>query len=262
MISTLLSRPGPVAIAHRGGSLLRPENTLLAFEHAVTLGVDALECDVHLSRDGDAVVIHDATMDRTTDATGPVSGYSADELARADAAYHFRTNGDCPFRGQGHGVPRLSELLRRCPAMPIVVEIKGDDRRVADRVVDLLLEGGAAGRVIIGGFSHTVLMAVRTRSSDLVTSASRTEVQSALRRGYFGLGPRRTGYRLFQVPVRLRGRQVLTRSFVKVLGRAQVPIHAWIVNEPAEMSMLLGWGVSGLITDRPDLAVALIGERL
>src|SRR5262245_33001806 len=140
MISSLLSTSVPVAIAHRGGSLLRPENTLVAFEHAVGLGVDALECDVHLSRDGDAVVIHDATLERTTDATGPVSAHRADELARADAAYHFGTNGTFPFRGQGHGVPRLSELLHRCPGIPIVIEIKGDDRRVADRVVDLLFE--------------------------------------------------------------------------------------------------------------------------
>src|SRR5262245_65707526 len=100
MISSLLSTSVPVAIAHRGGSLLRPENTLVAFEHAVGLGVDALECDVHLSRDGDAVVIHDATLERTTDATGPVSAHRADELARAEAAYHFGTNGTFPFRGR------------------------------------------------------------------------------------------------------------------------------------------------------------------
>src|SRR5262245_31578994 len=71
----------PVAIAHRGGAKLRPENTLLAFAHAMACGVDAIECDVRLSRDGEPVVIHDETLDRTTDRTGPVAALPADELA-------------------------------------------------------------------------------------------------------------------------------------------------------------------------------------
>ena len=89
MLSSLLSLATPVVIAHRGGSRLRPENTMLAFEHAVALGVDAIECDVHLSKDGQFVVIHDATVDRTTNATGPVAGFTAEALAGLDAAWGF-----------------------------------------------------------------------------------------------------------------------------------------------------------------------------
>ena len=89
MIRRLLSLTEPAVIAHRGGSKLRPENTLAAFDHAASLGVDGLECDVHLSRDGEPVVIHDPTLDRTTDASGPVSALTADELARVDAGYRF-----------------------------------------------------------------------------------------------------------------------------------------------------------------------------
>jgi len=261
MIAPLLSPSTPVAIAHRGGSLVRPENTLAAFEHAVGLGVDALECDVHLSRDGDAVVIHDATLERTTDATGPVSACTADELAKVDAGCRFSTDGEFPFRGQGHGIPRLSDLLERCSTIPIVIEIKGSDRRVADRVIDLVLERGASDRVVVGGFSHTVMTSVRERSPGLATSASEIEVQSALRRAWFRLSPRRTGYRVFQVPVSLRGRRVLTRPFARVLARARIPVHAWIVNEIDDMERLLDWGVSGLISDRPDRAVAVIKDR-
>src|SRR5262245_19201998 len=101
------------AIAHRGGSKLRPENTLAAFDHAVALGVDGLECDVHLSRDGVPVVIHDATLDRTTDASGLVSARPAAELAAIDAAARFEEAAGAPFRGRGIGVPRLSEVLDR-----------------------------------------------------------------------------------------------------------------------------------------------------
>jgi glycerophosphoryl diester phosphodiesterase len=84
--SRLLSLTDVTAIAHRGGSKLRPENTMVAFDHAVAIGADAIECDVHLSHDGEVVVIHDPTLDRTTDATGPVSARTARELASAAEA--------------------------------------------------------------------------------------------------------------------------------------------------------------------------------
>ncbi len=108
----LLSLDHLNVIAHRGGSKLRPENTLAAFDHAVTLGVDAIECDVQLSRDGEVVVIHDATLDRTTDARGPVSSLSAAELGRVDAGFHFGAAQGHPCRGKGVYVPRLAEASR------------------------------------------------------------------------------------------------------------------------------------------------------
>ena len=109
----LLSSVAPVVIAHRGGARLRPENTLEAFEHALTLGVDALECDVHLSRDGDAVVIHDPTLDRTTDARGPVRAWTAADLASVDAGYRFEVDAGFPFRGRGIGKALLVHLANR-----------------------------------------------------------------------------------------------------------------------------------------------------
>src|SRR5262245_29945224 len=93
----------PVAIAHRGGSKRRPENTLVAFSHALSVGVDAVECDVRLSRDGQPVVIHDETLDRTTDRTGRVAALTAAELAQVDAAHHFGAAEGFPFRAHGVG---------------------------------------------------------------------------------------------------------------------------------------------------------------
>src|SRR5689334_9788482 len=122
----LVSLTDLVAIAHRSGSKLRPENTAVAFEHAAALGVHGFECDVHLSRDGEAVVIHDPTLDRTTDATGPVGALTAAELARVDAGYRFNEAAGFPFRGKAGGVPRLAELLRSHRDRPWIIEIKGD----------------------------------------------------------------------------------------------------------------------------------------
>lgn len=256
MLSRLLSLNAPVAIAHRGGSRLRPENTLSAFAHACSLGVDAVECDVHLSADGEPVVIHDDRLERTTDAHGAVGELTAAELARVDAGATFvDVRGARPYRACGIGVPRLSDVLERVGHLPVVVEIKGADVRTAERALDVIREAGALSRVIVGGFSHQVVGHVRTVAPHVPTSASRNEVQSALRRAWFTLAPRRTGYELFQVPTRLAGRAILTRGFVRAARRAGVPVQAWIVDAPLEMETLLSWGVTGLISDRPDLAV-------
>ena len=257
MIESLLSLDHVTAIAHRGGSKLRPENTLAAFDHAVALGVDAIECDVHLSRDGEVVVIHDATLDRTTVATGAVAALTAAQLAKVDAGFHFGPTEGFPFRGQRLGVPTLHELLERYD-LPVIVEIKGTDAVTAERAIAVILEHDAARRVIVGGFSHAVLKAVRRRLPGLVTGASSVEARRALTRSYLWLPPARAAFRLFQMPFRLRGRQMLRRSFVRAAHRARLPVQAWIVDDPDEMRTLIGWGVTGIISDRPDVAVEVV----
>ena len=234
----------------------------MAFTHALSLGVDAVECDVRLSRDGQPVVIHDETLDRTTDRTGRVAELTAEELATAvDAGHHFGAADGFPFRAQGVGVPRLLDVLTLTGDVPVIVEIKGDDETSVGPVLEVIKAAGAADRVIIGGFSHAVLSAVRRLAPGLLTSASQAEVISALRRSYIWLPPRRPAFRLIQAPLQLRGRRVLTRSLVRVLRRAGLPVQAWIVDEMDDMRRLLDWGVTGLISDLPDRAVTVVRER-
>jgi glycerophosphoryl diester phosphodiesterase len=262
MLESLLSLDRLAAIAHRGGSKLRPENTLAAFDHAVSLGVDALECDVHLSRDGEAVVIHDATLDRTSDASGPVASRSAAELSRVDAGFRFGADDGFPFRSRGCGVPTLRELLDRYRDRPLIVEIKGDDPAVGRRAVGIIREHGALERVIVGGFSPAVLDAVRREAPGVPTGASRLESRRALTRSYFRLTPSRPAFQVFQMPFRLRGRQMFGRSFVTAARRGRLPVHAWIVDDPGDMARLIAWGVTGIISDRPDLAVDAVKAAL
>jgi glycerophosphoryl diester phosphodiesterase len=254
-LAPLLSLTRVAVIAHRGGSKLNPENTMPAFEHADRLGVDGIECDVHLSRDGEPVVIHDATLDRTTDASGPVAALTADELARVDAGHRFDEAAGFPYRGRGAGVPRLATLLRRLPDLPFVVELKGDDARIVAPVLDLIRELGALDRVILGGFSQVVLDEARRLAPQVPTSASRDEVRAAVRRAAVWLGPARSGFALIQAPMRFQGREVFGRRFVRVVRRRGFPVHAWIVDDEAEMRRLVDWGVTGLISDRPDVAM-------
>ena len=256
-LSRLLSLTEVTAIAHRGGSRLRPENTLAAFDHAVELGVDALECDVHLSSDGEPVVIHDPTLDRTTDATGPVAGRSAIELSRVDAGAQFGATDGRPFRGAGLGVPLLATLLDRYRDLPIVVEIKGEDVSVAERALAVVRESGALDRVIFGGFSGVVLDAIRRLAPGVPTSASRDEVRHAIDGGDSWRPAPDAGLTLFQAPYRFQGQQVFDRTFVEAIRRARLPVHAWIVDEPEDIERLIDWGVTGIISDRPDTAVRL-----
>jgi glycerophosphoryl diester phosphodiesterase len=251
----------PVAIAHRGGAKLRPENTLVAFAHALSVGVDAVECDVRLSKDGQPVVIHDETLDRTTNRTGLVSACTAEELGDVDAGHHFGPADGFPFRARGVGVPRLAEVFALSADVPLIVEIKGDDVAAVGPVLDAIAAAGAADRVVIGGFSHAVLTAVRRRAPEIVTSASQSEVISALRWSYVWRAPRRPAFQLIQAPLQLRGRRVLNRSLVRVLRRAGLPVQAWIVDEIDDMRRVLDWGVTGLISDRPDRAVEVIRAR-
>lgn len=252
---TLLSLEHVVVIAHRGGSLLRPENTITAFDHAVSLGVDGLECDVQLSRDGEVVIMHDPTVDRTTSGSGAVASFTADELAHLDAGAKFGPDAGWPYRGQGIGVPTLRTFLKRYQSLPLVVEVKGDDPEVADRALTLIRDARAEDRVIVCGFSDRVMAHVRRVFPHIPTSASRPEVESARLRSFFGIKPRVTGYAVLQVPFRFRGRQVLWRGYVRAARRAEVPVHAWIVDRPEDLQAVIAWGATGLISDRPDLAV-------
>lgn len=256
VIDSLLS--SPVAIAHRGGSKLRPENTAVAFDHAVSLGVAGCECDVHLSSDGEVVVIHDPTLDRTTNAHGPVSALTARQLAEVDAGYHFSEADGFPYRGRGIGVPRLADLLDRYSDLPWIIELKGDRPEIVAPVLRVLRDARAMDRVVVGSFSQAVLDAVRTLAPDVSTGASSSEAHAAARRAVFRLPLGRHAYSVLQVPFRLKGKQMWGSALVRQAVRARVPVHAWIIDDPADMDRLLAWGVSGLISDRPDLALAAV----
>jgi glycerophosphoryl diester phosphodiesterase len=260
--SSLLSLTTVSAIAHRGGSKLRPENTLAAFTHAASLGVDAIECDVHLTRDDEVVVIHDFTLDRTTNGTGAVAAKTARELAALDAGYWFRAAGRYPYRGQGIGVPALGELLAQHPALPVVVEIKGEDERTARRTLEVIDRAGARGRVVLGAFSHRVLTYIRRQAPDLPTGASSIEARAAVRRAFFGLGQRNDAFNVFHVPFVWHGRRRFGPRFVRAAKRSGRPVQAWVVDDEAQMRLLLRWGVTGIISDRPDVAVAVTRDQL
>jgi glycerophosphoryl diester phosphodiesterase len=242
----------PMVYAHRGGAALAPENTLVAFETGLAAGADGIELDVRLSLDCVAVLMHDPTLDRTTDGTGPVEMRTAAELAALDAGCRFERDGGFPFRGCGIGVPSLRDVLDRHRSTSLIVELKSSDPRLAQAVVDEIHAAGAAGRVTIGSFQKGALDAARALDPAIRTGADTDEV-----RGGVDSVLARPGFDEFQVPEVFAGMRVVTPEFIARAHDAGVAVVVWTVNQEDDMRRLLDWGVDGLITDRPDIAVPL-----
>ena len=258
----------PLVFAHRGGAALRPENTILAFDHGLALGADGIEFDVHLSRDGVVVVQHDKTLERTTNGTGPIAAKTADELARLDAGYHFRppSPGEArpasagqtalhPFRGLTGGIPRLTDVLARYPHARFIIELKVNVPELAHKTIDAVRAAGAVERTSLGSFGTRVLRAARAYEPAIRTGASQEETRLALYRSWVRWPVRHPRYRDFQVPEVSGSTRVVSPRFVRYAHDAGVEVAVWTVNEEADMRRLLGWGVDGIISDRPDLAV-------
>lgn len=245
--------------AHRGGSGLRPENTYAAFDHALSVGADGLEFDVRLSRDGVVVVHHDDTLERTTNGRGRLRDRTADELARLDAGFTFRSaDGGFPFRGQGLGVPALADVLARYRNTALIIEFKVNDPELAQRAIEIVRAAGAVERVAFGSFGWRVLHAARELEPGIPTGASREEARWALYRSRVRWPLGEPAYREFQVPERSGATTIVSPRFIAHARRAGIPVKVWTVDEEADMRRLIAWGASALITDRPDLAVRVV----
>jgi len=246
----------PLVFGHRGGARIGPENTLVAFRRAMACGADGIECDVRLSADDVPVVIHDATLDRTTDAAGPVLAHTAAALARVDATCRFAAPDAASAVAGPEGVPTLRDVLRALPSARVIIELKDDSPRLATLVAALVDELGAVDRVCVGSFHQRVLDAARAAAPALTTSASRREAQWTLARAWLRWPwARRRPYRAFQVPERAGRLHVVTPAFVAQAHRNRALVQVWTVNTAGDVGRLLALGVDGVISDRPDLAV-------
>ena len=246
----------PLVFAHRGGCALGPENTMAAFDHGLAAGADGLELDVQLSSDGAVVVCHDETLERTTQGTGPVAARTAAELAEVDAGWRFAdADGSYPFRGRGVGIPTLVEVLRRYPDIPIIVEMKVDSAAMGEAVAREVRAAGAARRVCAAGYGQRAVEAARAALPEMPTSAAHPEVRLAVYRSMAGLPIRTAPYQMYQVPEWAGVIPVATRRFIRHAHQARLAVQIWTVDEERDMARLLKWGVDGLITNRPDLAV-------
>ena len=256
---------GPHVHAHQGGDHLWPGNTMLAFAGAHALGVDVLELDVHLSADGEVVVIHDATVERTSDGSGAVADLTVAELRELDFGYRWRPPGgadvDFPYRGRGLTIPTLREVLETFPDTAVNIELKPADTRLVAITCDLIRELGRERSVLVASFRDRNLREFRQRCPEVATSAGNDEAATFVVMNMLYLANLYTpSAEAFQVPVQRSGIEVVTPRLVSSVAGRNVHLDVWTINSEAEMRRLIDMGVGGLITDRPDLALQVLGR--
>lgn len=253
----------PLVIAHRGGKGLWPENTLFAFERAVALGVDMLEMDLHLSQDAELVVIHDATLERTTNGEGPVAHYNLAELQALDAGYRWTADGGqtYPYRGQGTRIASLREVLEQFPLTPKVIEIKAPDVGMEALLCETLRAYDQLDRVLIGSFHERSLKRFREVCPQVATSAGPVSVQLILGLTWLGLSDLLTpSYQTLQIPQQHSGLTLATPRLIHNAQARGLHVQVWTINEQPTMQHLLEMGVNGLVTDFPDRSLQLLGR--
>jgi len=254
----LLDTSARLVIGHRGAAAYAPENTLESFHLALTRGADALEFDVRSSRDGEAVVLHDALLDRTTDRTGAVGALTAAELAQVDAGHRFQPEGEAefPFRGRGVHIVTLREVIATFPTTPLLIEIK--EIAVQEAVARVLAEGGAVDRAVVAGDDWRALQIFER--PPYLRGASRRDIS----RLYFRWGAPAPSCRCYAVPESFHGLPVPTRRLVRAAHRRQSTVHVWTVDDARSAMELWRRGVNGIVTNRPDVIRTALGafERL
>jgi glycerophosphoryl diester phosphodiesterase len=245
----------PLVIAHGGGQGLRPPNTLEAFEHSVALGCDVLEMDLHLTKDGVLVTLHDDTIDRTSDGTGRASDFTLAELKARNFGFKFKdASGARPYREQPARLATLEELFTKYPALPMILEIKERGTPGADAgaaLAKLIVRYRRESTVIVPAFDDATLDEFRRQSAGHVFTAAPME-----RTRWFVIcnkawadwfGP--TTDQALQIPVAASGFRLDTPRLIAAAHRRNLAVHYWTVNDPAEMKRLIQLGADGIMSD-------------
>lgn len=236
-------------IGHRGNCARAPENTLESFRQAVALGVDALEFDVRVTRDGEVVVFHDPTVRRTTGAEGEVASMTLAQLRALDAGATFTTDGGRthPYRARGVGVPTLAEVLAALPDTPVLIEIKVVEAAPETRLVIERLR--AESRCIVASFEAEALTPFA--GSPIPIGAAPGMVAPLLVPALLGHRFTSLPFQTMSLPRFYRGIPVPLGALARAAAPAGVPVHAWTINSPATAQALWRRGVRGIISDDP-----------
>jgi glycerophosphoryl diester phosphodiesterase len=248
-----LYRHTPLILGHRGASAYAPENTLSAFNLAMAQGADGVELDVTLSADGVPVVIHDDSLDRTTNGHGPVNRLMLSELKQLEAGYHSHFG----EQFSSERIPTLAEVFAGIASQAIInVELKHDrspGRQLAGRVVPLIYEYKMAERVLISSFQYSSLRRVKEIDPSLPVGLL---YSSAL------TGPRLSRCLAGSLPHEAHhpSHESLTAAGVAWLHAQALRVNTWTVDDEPELKRLAAAGVDGLITNRPDAALAATGR--
>lgn len=252
----LLDPTARLVIAHRGNRAHAPEETLPALLEAVALGVDALEFDVHTSADGHLVLMHDPTLDRTTDRSGEVSRLLLRELETIDAGYRFTSDGGrtFPWRGKGAHIMAFDTAIDALPRhMPLIIEVKTP--RAVEPLRTAIARHNLVSRVIVAGFDASNIAPLK--GTGLALGASTRDVIRCLPRALCGRQQVAPPFQALCIPPSHHGVPVPIAALVNSLRSAKTPTHVWTINDPVHAVQLWDIGVNGIISDDPAAILAV-----
>lgn len=253
----------PLIIAHQGGDGLWPGETMFAFQNAVSLGVDVLEMDIHITKEGELVLMHDETVDRTTDGTGEIESMTLADLKQLDAGYGWSNDQGqtFPFRGQGVTITTLEEVFQTFPEMRMNIEIKKSNVSMIKPFCNLIREYSMQEKVLVASFHDEKLKEFRAECPEVATSSAKNETTFfvLLTKPFLGslYSPK---FFALQVPKESGGITVMTPAFVRAAHERNLAVEPWTINDAETMRLFINWGVDGIITDRPDIMMEVLGR--
>lgn len=242
-------------IAHRCGQ--PPEATLFACKRSAPVS-DILEMDVQLTSDQKVVVIHDATVDRTTDGTGPVSGYTLAQLQKLDAGYRYSVNGEFPFRGKGIRIQEITDFFEAFPAHRFYIEVKSEDPRAATLLIEHIRRMKMSSKVILASVKEETMRQIEREAPEIARAASFRESLKWLIAAKTGL----TGFVDFRSHALALppagGKCIVTPGFIRQARSQNIRIHMWTINDSEAMQYWTQAGADGIMTDN----IPLLNETL
>ena len=262
MDTDFFAPPPPRVMAHRGASSEYPENTMPAFRAAVECGADYIELDVHCTRDGEVVVVHDERLSRIASDDRAIGEMTFAELQKIDAALNFSPDGDgTPFRGRGIRIPRLLEVLSSWPAMRFVIEFKPRDPIIADATLAIVRQVGMERRVLFASEHLPPIARLRAVAPQVPTNLPAAEIVSFVQSCSAGISSYAASGDALQIPPEHQSIRLATREIVAAAHRRGLEVHVWTINEQAEMEEMLSLGVDGIITDCPGRLLSMLRSR-
>ncbi len=267
-----------IAYAHQGGAWESPSSTLHAIAHAIDAGATGIELDVHATADGELVVCHDATVDRTTAAHGTIASFTLAQLRALDFSYWWipgadvtpgRPAAEYPFRGRApadpsFGIATLREVLERFPGVVLNLDIKQTAPVVTpyeESLARLLAEFGRTDDLIVASFLDPATDAFRRFAPSVPTSAGTIATAEAWRAVQTGDDLPDIPAVAYQVPERQGDLVVVDERFVQAAHRADKAVHVWTVNDTQSMERLLGLDVDGIISDLPTTLCGVLASQ-
>lgn len=257
--------PEPRALAHRGNSQDFPENTEVSFRSAFELGVDVIETDVRLMKDGEVLLFHDPDLSRCTGEKRLISTLSLEDLKTIDMGYLFSKDGGRSFPHRGRGIKPflLKDALKLFPDTRFNIDLKDKGNELAEQTARIIKDAGAEKRVCVGSFHYSSIKIFRETLPGAATSLCQREMIATLllyRTGWAPASVRSGRVRAVQIPETAGFYRLIRPSFLSWCRKYKLSVQVWTINDEEKMRLLISEGVDGIFSDIPELLVRVCND--